>query len=152
MKSFELGNLYTIDTNKGLGLFQLVNIPEDKKNEVEMIRVSYHLFPDIPKDIDEVFSDDFFYVCFPVKAALRKKVINLVGHQDLPENFSIPRFYRIEHYFNKGEWIIVDNKSENIEQVKSLSDDQLKLSPDGVWTDLYLKDRLEEGWRLENWK
>lgn len=152
MKKFELGNIYSIQTNKGLGLFQLVNIPEDKRNEVEMIRVSYNLYSKIPQDLENIFVSDFFYICFPVNAALKKNLIDLVGHIDLGENYKIPRYYRTVHYLKRDEWIIIDKENDTITPVKTLTDEQLKLSGNSVWNDTYLKERLEEGWRLENWK
>ncbi|RKT01779.1 hypothetical protein [Chryseobacterium defluvii] len=152
MKNFELGSVYAIDTVKGIGIFQLVNIPEDKRHGVEMIRVSYDLYTEVPKSFQPVFDQDFFYIRFPVKAALKRKMINYIGHSDLIPGFKIPRYYRTPHYFNRDEWIIFDSETNQIEQVKTLTVEQLKLSTDSVWNIAFLKERLEEGWRLENWK
>lgn len=152
MKKIQLGNIYSIETEKGMGLFQLVNLPEDKRNDVEMIKVSYTLYPDLSPLTDSIFKDGYFFVRFPVKAALRRKLIDVVGLVALPIDFEIPEQERTEHYFEEGSWIVSNKKEGTFIQVKELTEEQLKLSPSGVWTDVYLKERLEEGWRLENWK
>ena len=73
MSKIKLGDIYMLDTKKGVALFQLVNLPDDKTNDVEMIKVSYELFEVIPFIDDEIFSKGSFFVKFPVKAALKKK-------------------------------------------------------------------------------
>jgi hypothetical protein len=35
---------------------------------------------------------------------------------------------------------------------KVLDEKDLKLSPHGIWNDTLIIERLEENWRLENWK
>ena len=151
LKRFEIGNIYSIETRKGLGLFQLVNIPEDKRMDVEMIRVSYHLYAQIPEDLEGIFVKDFFYVRFPVKAALRRKLIDLAGYVDLEKEFAIPDFFREVDFFNTDHWIISNIKDNTFKQVETLTPEELLYSPEGVWNDTYLKERLEEGWRLEKW-
>lgn len=152
MKKVQIGNIYQIDTNKGLALFQLVNIPVDTRNDVEMIKVSYILFDKVPQLTEDIFKEGYFFVRFPVKAALRRKIIHLVGFLSLPERFELPRKERTAHYFKEGYWIISNREDDKFIEVMNLNDQQILLSPSGVWNDTYLKERLEEGWRLENWK
>ncbi len=152
MKKVQLGNVYSLTTDKGVALFQLVNLPEDKRNDVEMIKVSYTLFDKLPPLSNAIFEDGFFYIRFPAKTALRRKIINLIGYISLPDCFEIPLYERAGHYFKKNYWIISNRKDNSFIEVKDLDEEHVKLSPSGVWNDTYLKERLEEGWRLENWK
>ncbi|MBW3523079.1 hypothetical protein [Chryseobacterium sp. NKUCC03_KSP] len=152
MKKVELGDIYSISTKKGLGFLQLVKLPENERNDVELVKVSYDLYLKVLDNIEQVFRKDFFYVQFPVKAALKKGLIDFVKNSNLPNDFVIPRYYRTEHYLNPTEWLIIDKKTNEVKHFRSLTDEQLKLSPNSVWNDTYLKERLEEGWKLENWK
>ncbi len=89
---------------------------------------------------------------FPVNVALKKGLIDFVKNIDLPDDFAAPRYFRTEHYLHPSEWLIIDKKTNEIKHLKTLTDEQLKLSPNSVLNDTYLKERLEEGWKLENWK
>lgn len=151
MKKIQLGNIYQMDTDKGLILFQLVDIPIDTRNDVETTKVSYTLYNTIPEKIDDIFNEGFFFVRFPVKAALRRKIINVVGFFSLGDNFELPKQERTEHFFKDGFWIISNREDGKFIEVEHLDDHQKLLSPSAVWNDTYLKERLEEGWRLENW-
>lgn len=152
MKKIELGNVYKLNTSKGAALLQLINLPEDKRNDVEMIKVSYNLFDSITEISDAIFDNGYFFIKFPVKAALRKKIIELVGFINLPDDFQAPYRFRTPHYFKNNHWIISNNIDDSFIEVEQLSNEQMLLSPDSTWNDTYLKERLEEGWRLENWK
>ncbi|MEA1851099.1 MULTISPECIES: hypothetical protein [unclassified Chryseobacterium] len=152
MKKVQLGDIYSISTKKGLGFLQFVKSPENDKSDVELVKVSYDLHTKIPDNIERFFLEDFFYVQFPVKAALKKGIIDFVKNIDLPRDFVTPRYFRTEHYLHRAEWLIIDKKTNEVEHLKSLTEEQLKFSPNSVWNDTYLKERLEEGWKLENWK
>ncbi|MEN5231598.1 hypothetical protein [Sphingobacterium faecium] len=65
--------------------------------------------------------------------------------------FELPKQERTNHYFKEGYWIISNIEDHKFIEVKNLNDKQKLLSPSGIWNDGYLKDRLEEGWRLEKW-
>lgn len=152
MKKIQLGDIYSILTNKGHGFLQLVKLPDNERNDIELVRVSYDLRTKIPDDIERIFLKDFFYIQFPVKEALKKGLIEFIKYTNLSNEFTVPRYFRTEHYLNPAEWLIIDKKANEVKHFKSLTEDQLKLSPNSVWNDTYLKERLEEGWKLENWK
>ncbi len=116
-----------------------------------MIKVSYALFDFTPEITAAIFDKGFFFVKFPVKAAWRKKIIESVGFLNLPVDFQTPTHFRTPHYFKKDHWIISNEIDDSFIEVEQLSDEQKSLSPDSVWNDTYLKERLEEGWRLANW-
>ncbi|MNL32243.1 hypothetical protein D3C87_1540820 [compost metagenome] len=60
IKKIQIGNIYQFDTDNGLALFQLVNIPVDTRNDVEMIKVSYRLYDKISQLTEEIFENGFF--------------------------------------------------------------------------------------------
>ncbi|WP_313260973.1 hypothetical protein, partial [Lacrimispora sp.] len=83
----QIGDVYSISTKKGFGFLQFVKSPENEKNDVELVKVSYGLHTKIPDDIEQFFLKDFFYVQFPVKAAVKKGIIDFVKNIDLPRDF-----------------------------------------------------------------
>jgi len=150
-KEINLGDIFSLETNKGTACFQCVEIPFDVKNEVELIKVFYKLFDQKLFDLDAVTQNDFFFTRFPLKAALRRKFVKKIGNMTLPEDFASPSFFRTENPFGKG-WHIVNSKTLFRETVTELTEDQKKLSPWGIMNDTLIIERLEAGWRLENWK
>lgn len=74
MKKVQVGNIYKIDTQKVFALMQLVKMPEDIQNDIELVKIGYHLFDSLPEMNDTIFRDGYFFVQFPVKVALRRKL------------------------------------------------------------------------------
>ena len=48
-------------------------------------------------------------------------------------------------------WHLVDTETWERKRVKSLSSEQIKLSPWGIWSAPLLIENLVNDWRLENW-
>lgn len=144
-----MGDIYQINTAKGKGYFQLVF---SDKTEGELIKVFYELHDGIPS-FDKIVNEDYYFIGFPLKYALKRGLIKHVGHVPLPSNFKIPRYFREMHRYGNNQlgWNIVDNKTLKLNFVESLNEEQKKLSPHGIVNDTYLIERFEEGWRLENW-
>lgn len=149
MARIKIGDIYKIDTAKGKGYFQLVF---SDKAEGELIKVFYKLHNNDPA-FDEVVNGDYYFIGFPLKYALKRDVVEHVGHISLPSNFKIPRYFREIHWYgdNQRGWNIVDNKTFKLTFVETLNEEQKKLSPHGIVNDTYLRERFEEDWRLENW-
>ena len=148
----KLGDIFSISTEKGKGYLQLVKLPLDS-SEVEKIKVFYSLHKNEEILLEDIVVDDYFYISFPVKAALKKKLIEKVGNIELPQNYKAPIYYRCENFLGEG-WNIIDSEKDEYVEVgiKKLTKEQIKYSPDEVWNDTLLKEKLEEGWRLEDWK
>lgn len=148
-KKIELGDVFAIETSKGIGHLQYVEGP--KGDDVELIRVFYNLHgsTDLP-NINLKTAGGYFFVRFPLKASLRKKIIRFVEHIDLPKNFQPPIFFRTVNPFGDG-WQIVNSETLKRETVLHLTDEHKKLSPWGGMNDTLIKELLEKGWRLENW-
>ncbi|UOY05999.1 hypothetical protein L0P88_18940 [Muricauda sp. SCSIO 64092] len=149
-KKIELGDLFELETSKGKAYLQFVKYPKDT-SEVEKIKVFYSLFQEEPKSIEKmVVSEDYFYLDFPLKAAHKKNIVSFVGNVALDKEFSCPKYYRTENPFGEG-WHIVNSETWERESVETLTEEQKKLSPWGVWNDTLLIEKLENNWRLYNW-
>jgi hypothetical protein len=150
-KKIEIGDVFELQTKKGNKIyFQCVQIPEDTRNEVELIKVFYNLYSETPSEIASIVQGEYFFNRFPLKIALRRKIVTKVGNSALPENFETPFQYRTINL--KGDaWQIVDAKTWNRETVIELSEEQKKISPWGGMNDTLIIELLEKGWRLENW-
>jgi hypothetical protein len=91
-------------------------------------------------------------IFFPLSFANKKKIVELVGHYPINE-FKKPEFLRTEYYI-RGEflgWHIINTNTWKRQLVKTLTVEQKKLSPWGVWNDTLLIENLVNGWKLEDW-
>jgi hypothetical protein len=150
-KKVELGDVFEMRTQKGNIIYiQCVEIPKDIRNEVELIKVFYDLHQSRPSEINSITDGGFFYNRFPLKAALRKKIVEKIGNSELPNDFESPLYYRTENVFGQG-WQIVNAKTLFRDTLSILSDEQKKLSPWGSMNDTLIIELLESGWTLENW-
>ena len=150
-KKIELGDIFTLRTNKGFACIQCVEIPDDTRNEIELIKVYYNLHLENLIDIENVIQGDFFFIRFPLKAAFRRKIVQKIGTSNLPSDFRAPMFFRTENIFGEG-WNIVNSKTLFRETVFKLSEDQKKLSPWGIMNDTKIIELLENNWKLEIWE
>jgi hypothetical protein len=150
-RKIELGDVFTIETEKGIACLQCVEIPLDIINQIELVKVFYRLQAEHPVNLNEAVRDNFFFIRFPLKAAFRRKIVLRIGNVKLRSDFQSPKFYRTENVFGKG-WQIVNSQTWTRENVNELSADQRKLSPWGMMNDTKIIELLDEGWTLDNWK
>jgi len=151
MKKYIIGDIFEIKTKKGNGYFQYVY--DDELNG-EMIRIFYKLHKKRLVTFKSFVGDkEYYYVGFPLKFAVKRKLVELVGHVDIENDFEKPKYARDSHII-RGEffgWHIIDRTTLKQVLVQELTEDQKKLSLFGIVNDTYIKDRFEEGWTLENW-
>lgn len=146
MRKIKVGDIFSIETPKGLCLFQYVYLEETLG---ELIYIFSGLHEKIPQMSELKKGSEGFYVHFPVKAALNRKIIEFVEHSPVPDSIEIPSYFKHEVTDKDGNVIelqIVDYKTW---QRHSENDFQLvaeKLSPWGVWNDTYLIDYVVERW------
>lgn len=151
MSKVELGDIFELTTEKGNKIyFQCVEVPFDTKNEVELIKVFYNLWSDTPTELKSIIKSDYFLNRFPLKSAMRKKIVTKIGNYAIPEYFEVPRYYRTIN-FTGDAWQIVDSKTLKRETVSKLSEEHRKLSPWGMMNDTLIIELLEQGWKLETW-
>lgn len=150
MGKTKIGDLFEINTPRGkayLHYFYSDSITGD------MIRVLNGLHKERPPDLYKLVADNERYiVSFPIKAAKKEKLIESVGN--FPDvTFQKPEVMRTKHII-QGEflgWHLVDTKTWGRTLVKTLSSEQKKLSPWGIWNASLLIEKLTNDWSLENW-
>ena len=150
-RKIEIGDIFELPTNKGYVYLQCVQIPEDRRQELELIRIYYHVHPHSVADVSFIQESEFFYLRFVLQAAYNRKIVDKVGNISLEPEFRIPRYFRTENAFGEG-WHIIDTLSRQRETIIELSEEHRKISPWGTWNDTLLIDRLDKGWTLENWE
>lgn len=152
MVRLKVGDVFEIHTPRGKAYIQYVS-----NDEVigELIRVLPGVYDNLPDNIKEIASGkEEFFIHFPLKAALKQKILKRVSNFDLPKNFKIPTKFRTEVTDNEGNiigWHIVDYDTLKRETVSKLSEEQTKLSPWGTWNDTLLIERISQGWTLKEW-
>ena len=142
------GDIFEIETRKGKGYLQFVKEPENK-TQLEKVRIFYKLYKERPETIESITYGEYFFLEFPFKAALKKKIIDFIGNISLSKEIIYPNYFRTENVFGKG-WRIIDSKGGQ-KVVEELTDEEIKMSPWGTWNAILLKENLENGFRLENW-
>ncbi|NAS14136.1 hypothetical protein [Poritiphilus flavus] len=144
-----LGDIFKIQTKKGYAFMQCVH---SDKLEGEIIKVFYKIWDNSEQTIDDILKSDFFLVGFPLKYALKQGIVALVGNSDIGF-FEKPKFMRSPHQIGEEKlgWHIIDTATMKRKLVKTLNDEQKKLSPWGIWNDTLLIENLDSGWRLEEW-
>jgi len=150
-RKIELGDVFELETNKGKAYIQYVKEPLSN-NELEKVKVFYHLFDETPDDLNDILKGDSFFLSFILKAAYKGGVVEKIGNNKLPDDFEYPKQFRTENPFSDG-WNIIDtdeNKYIHTGLIE-LTKEQKNLSPWGTWNDTLLIENLEKGWRLENW-
>lgn len=150
MEKIKIGDLFEIITQRCrayLHYFYSDSITGD------MIRVLKGLYAERPTDLYKLVTDnERFIVAFPIKAAKKEKLIECVGNFSTV-TFQKPKVMRTKHII-RGEflgWHLLDTETWERTLVKSLSSEQKKLSPWGIWNASLLIENLANDWSLENW-
>jgi hypothetical protein len=148
------GDVFDIQTKAGFAYLQCVR--ETTKIDCETVRVLQGTFTNFScANLDQLIKKpEMFFIQFPLKYAVKKKIVRIVGNYPIPQSVRVPRYYRSKHII-RGEflgWHIVDSETNKRELVQELTDDQMELSPNGMWNDTLLVERIEQGWTLKSWK
>ena len=150
MSKIKIGDIFEIDTPKGKGYLHYIH---RDSNTGELIRVLQGLYSVTPTNLDKLAtSTERYMISFPLSAAVRNKIVVLVGHYPA-SNFCKPKMMRTQHNI-RGEflgWHLVNTDTWQREFVKTLSPSQKKFSPWGVWNPQLLIENLSNDWSLENW-
>jgi len=144
------GDTFRIKTKRGYFFLQYFETTE----AIEYVRVLAPVSRDGNITQEEIDKKERWIVGFPVKAATHKKIIERIGNFQIPKNFAIPQYARSMHNI-RGEhlgWHIVDRYSWHRQFKPVLNEEELKLSPWGIWNATLLIDRLENDWSLPEWK
>ena len=152
MTLLKIGDVFGIETSNGIAYFQYVHKNEDIGS---LIRILPNSYKDNKKDVlnELVEQKELYLIHFPLGAALTRGIVSKMGNYPIPKDFVLPKKFRDDHII-KGEficWHIVDYENWQREKVEKLNDYQKQLSPWGTWNDTLLRERLAEGWTLDNW-
>ncbi len=143
------GDIFEIKTPQGKVYLHYIYIDEFTG---ELIRVLPGFYQSLPKELSKLVSQkEQFVVSFPLTTAFNKKFVKLVGFSS--EGYTKPKHMRSEHII-KGQilgWHIIDTDTWQRQLVKNLSQEQIQLSPWGIWNDTLLIENLVKGWTLQKW-
>jgi hypothetical protein len=148
MRKPVIGDIFEIETPKGLGYLQYVRFDERLG---ELIRVLQPLLPERPLQYNDlVLQPERFFTFFPLAAANSKRIVEWVanepvlGHLRTTPAMRSP--LRIDPQRRVVEsWWIIDGENQII--VETLTDEQKRLSIEAVINDTLLIDRLVNDWR-----
>jgi hypothetical protein len=150
MRRIQIGDIFEINTSKGKAYLHYIH---NNKLEGAVIRVLQGLYSERPEKFEElVTSEERYIISFPLSVATKRKIVENVGHYPA-SNFSVPRIMRSTHKIGNEfiGWFLIDCETNQRRLVKSLTPEQKKLSPWGIWNDTLLIERLENDWSLDNW-
>lgn len=145
------GDTFKIRTKIGFGFIQYVETDEEG---IEFVRILEPIKENGEISQPEVDQLERWSIGFPLIKATRKKITERVGSFDIPGSYVKSQYARTVHTV-RGEflgWHIVNKSTLKRELKKTLNEDDIKLSPYGIMNDTLIIERLEENWRLENWK
>lgn len=150
MKRLKLGDLFELETSEGYAYVHFIY----KDNKLgELIRILPQLYNARPSNLGEIVShQERFMVFFPLSIARKRKIVNYVGNYNI-EGYNKPKYMRTE-YTVKGEflgWHIIDTETWQRRLVKSLTSEEKKLSPWGIWNDTLLIERINQNWNIDDW-
>lgn len=150
MAKIKVGDIFELNTPKGKAYLHYIH---NDKVTGELIRVLKGLYNKIPDDFEKlVNTEERYMISFPVSAATKKNILRHVGFCSA-QNFNKPKYMRTQHNI-RGEflgWHIVDTGTWQRQLVKTLSDEEKKLSPWGAWNDTLLIEKLVQDWSLDQW-
>ncbi|MBP0612780.1 hypothetical protein J8J42_06945 [Chryseobacterium sp. cx-311] len=147
----KIGDVFKIKTNIGFGYLQYV---ETDNLGIDFVRVLEPISANGEITQAGVDQTERWNIGFPLKTAVRRKIVEMVDNFEIPKTFINSEFARSE-YNIRGEflgWHIVHKSTLKRELKSDLDEKNLKLSPHGIMNDRLIVERLEQNWRLENWK
>jgi len=146
-----IGDVIEIPTRKGLAYAQYSHHNEEIG---ALVRVLPQFHSSRPTDFRELVNEKEQYVTFfPVHAAVRQGIFKLAGHAEVPAHAQrFPTFRSVGGIDRKTgkplNWWLWDGKKEWFVG-ESLTDEQKRLPPKIVMTDVSLVRRLVRGWTPE---
>ena len=145
-KSLKIGDIFEIQTPNGFAYLQYT-----QKDPAlgHLIRVLAGNIKQRQKSFKEIASTkELFFVFFPLSAAERRKIVTWVANEEIPawakERPMMKKRGGITRDGKVLNWIITDGTDEQI--VKQLTEEQKEYSPEEIWNDTMLVQRICKGW------
>lgn len=153
MTKIKIGDVFKINTPNGEAYLQYVH---EDETIGELVRILPGVYEKLPENLNEIVAGKEAYLLHcPLKPAIRHKIIEAISNYDISQDFKIPQKFRTEITDDEGNligWCIVDYVTWYNDVVYELTEEQIQLSPWGIWSYPLLVERVSEGWALENWK
>lgn len=153
MTKIKIGDVFKINTPNGEAYLQYVH---EDETIGELVRILPGVYEKLPENLNEiVVGKEAYLLHCPLKPAIRHKIIEAISNYDISQDFKIPQKFRTEITDDEGNligWCIVDYVTWYNDVVYELTEEQIQLSPWGIWSYPLLVERVSEGWALENWK
>lgn len=150
MKRARIGDVVEIRVSDG---FSYALYTHHQPKFGALLRVFERVWSSRPTAFQEVVQDAIrFEIFFPLEAALKGSILEVVDHQDIPATlkpFPTFRSGMIDPSTKKvAVWWLWDGEKEW--RIGELTSDQRRLPIRGVWNDTMLVGRIESDWRVEH--
>lgn len=155
-KKAKKGDVFTLETKCGYAYLQCVRDKKDGKQydmwEIVRILPGTHREKSLKIAENLVKCKEVFFLEFMLGYALKDRIVEYIGSFDVPEESNAPRYYRSELRWPNGEIHkhIID--SYNKKTIGTWTEEQLDLSPWGMWSVDELIESIEDGWTLDQWR
>jgi hypothetical protein len=142
-----LGDVIEIPTPGGLAYLQYTH---DHQRYGALVRILPGLFETRPGEISTLVQQrERFVVFFPLRAAVRQGIVEIVSSEPIPEP-SVPfPLFRARGAIKPGTnrvlwWALWDGQAYH--RLGELSPEQRDLPIVGIWNDTLLAERIASGW------
>jgi hypothetical protein len=143
-----IGDIIEISTSKGFVYAQYTHQHEMYGG---LIRILDGFFVSRPCEFDELVKQRHkFVVFFPLRAAVSRKIFEIVAHCEVPEEaktFPIFRSGPPDRNGKVANWWLWDGTKEWM--IGKLTDEQRKIPIRSILNDTALIERIESGWTPE---
>lgn len=146
MKKLQVGDIVEIATPCGKAYAQLIN---SHRQYGSLLRVLRGVHNDRPPDLNRLVAGETqFVVFFPLLAAVKARIVEIVGSEQVPEEFKPFPVFRAGVADPKtgkvATWWLWDGDREW--KVGALNEELKRLPIRGVWNDTLLVERIVSGW------
>jgi hypothetical protein len=150
-KKIKLGDMFEVQTSKGLGYFQVIY---SSQNMGECVRAFEETYPGRINDLDALAAKPHMFITFtPVKYMARIKLAVYAG------NAQTPAFAQKLPLFRSGlpdanghvkTWWLSNEETGESKKYGPLTPEIIPLPIGGIWTPRLLILGIEQGYRVEN--
>lgn len=146
----KIGDIVEIKTPQGLAYFQYTH---EHPEMTSLIRVLPGLYSERPSDFRELATQqERFVVLFPLGAALRRGLVQIVANEEVPSPARKFPLFRAAGARDKDgrvlNWWLWDGKRSWY--IGVLKPEHHKLPTEGIWNDTLLIERIVSGWKPED--
>lgn len=141
------GDTFVLENKKQNAYIQFLE--KDKRGELTRIFFSDKTDSNLEFNFN---AEEVFFKYFFLRSEFNNKTIKYIGNFHV-ENYLKPKFMRSKHLVRKDlkGWHIINIETLERKLVKSLSKDQINLSPFGIANSKFIKEMMNADWKLKKW-